>query len=358
MPSLHTRNAINSLFHNTPNFSSFGPVGCICPVASSRLKGFIGGGISTTGAIIPISDNGHIAFFTGIIREGIHRVETANDVSRLTVRTVVSNSALEILEPELLKVGATVEAKIPLNDSHQIIYVGYNSLHRKLSEIRRDSYRSTIGTLLEEHAVQPGLMDLARRIAAHRDDYHVSILNGNGRDLSGHEIESTKLLLSTFGYDGTQAEQLIQNKQNLIGLLYETIGSEHSIVGISVIEARNIMLDTGEIIRIAEITDGTIANNHQGKSLYSRLLLDMFNHISETPDCFDLLIAESNMESLSLLRTATAQGRVFSGILPNHALIAGRMGTLEFKSLVVNYLTPELLRSFSEAINLALTIRA
>lgn len=98
---------------------------------------------------------------------------------------------------------------------------------------------------------------------------------------------------------------------------------------------------------MAEVTDGAVATDSNGKSLYSSLLARVFREINENHPDTSLIYAETNVGKEALLKAAVIQGRTFNGILPNHALIRNRnTGELEMKSLAVTSLTRDQLAEF------------
>ncbi|MCL5413410.1 MAG: hypothetical protein M1569_03340 [Candidatus Marsarchaeota archaeon] len=337
------RQDLHSMFSDNMDSSSFGPIGYIAPVSANRLKGFIG----YTGAlggqdsgIVPIENSVHARFVGEVVREGIRRLQRRG-CTRLTIRTIVRTSALNDLEAEVVNAGASIEATIPVNGDYTIAYIGYNTQERELSEKEMAKFKNNINKAVVQHGHDnASLAALARDIRSNTNDYSIRIIDGNRRVLSSAELASTYTLLGTFGYNSEQALAALSNENNMVGLVYANSGPSRRVVGISIIEQRSIQLSNGTSLHIAEVTDGTVSKEDNGRSLYSMLLLELFRHISLNRSDLNLVFGESNVSSDPLLKAAILQGRTFSGLLPNHAVIMNRdTNQLELKSLVVTYLT-------------------
>lgn len=347
MATLRTaqREAVQSIFREGVDNSSFGPLGYISRVSAGRLKGFIGyigsGSAHREGQIAPIDNANQVKFIGEVVSEGINRLSKSGS-SRLSVRALVRNGMLERLQTEISSRGASIEASLPANDTYTIVYIGYNTPQRELSSELRDQHNKAIEKAISSYGhSQSAIASLAREII-NQNNYSTRIVGGSERQFSSSERERIYQLLSTFGYNNEGAENLITNDRNIIGLVYKNIGDMQTVVGISVTERRSLTLTNGANIHIAEVTDGTVSQESNGKSLYSRLLSEVFVYIAENFKDLSIIYAESNVSSAPLLKTAAIQGRTFSGILPNHANIMNRnTGQLELKSLAVTYMTRE-----------------
>ena len=337
--------ALRSVFSDNPDSSSFGPIGHIAPVSANRLKGLIGyvEDVRQDGRIAPIENGKHAEFIGEVVREGIARLRASPDRTRLSIRTIVQNNALNDLDAAVRSAGAQIESKIPVNEDYVMAYIGYNAPERALSSEREAEFNDTInGAILQHGYEKASLATLARDIRSNSDNYSIRIIDGNRRVVSSAELASIYTLLGTFGYNSEQARAALFNENNMVGLVYENSGTSRRVVGISITERRGITLSDGTSLHIAEVTDGTVSKAANGRSLYSRLLLELFRHIILNRPDLSLIFGESNISSDSLLKSAALQGRSFEGLLPNHALIKNRnTGQLELKSFVVTYLTRE-----------------
>ncbi len=331
--------AVSSRFSAAFDASSFGSVDQICKASSARLKGFVwGDGEGRT----PIVNDSHIGFAAAVVREGISRLsETGN--TRLSVRTVASNDAVGELTRRMAAVGASVEAVMPIGEDYSIIYIGYNSQQRELGEHRRQMQQEAVAAARRYRDNPTELAELANDIIDHAGTYTTRIIDGNSRNFSEIEISSISGLLATFGYDANQARSMVENEQNIIGLVYQnSAANQRTVVGISITERRSITLANGRVLQIAELTDGTVSKEVSGRSLYSRLLLNVYEHILASHPELSLIFAESNVGSEALLKAAFLQGREEAGMLPNHVEIRNReTNAPELKSLLVTYLTRE-----------------
>ncbi len=335
--------SVKSLFKESPDRSSFGPIGFISPVSAGRLKGligYVGDGEGQNGRIAPIENYEHARFIGDVVREGISRLSEGGN-TRLSIRTIVRDDALGIASEEAQATGATVEAVLQSGTGYSIMYIGYNLESRSLGAEHQGRHRELINAAVEAGQAQSALADLASDINANAHRYSTVIIGDGFRSFTDLEREQIHELLSAFGYDREGADSVIGNPNNIIGLVYESSGSGRSIVGISVTETRSIAMENGGALHIAELTDGIIAGEAAGHSLYSRLLSDVYRHIAENRPEISIIYAESNVASRGILRAAALQGRTFGGVLPNHAMISNREGRPELKSLVVTSLTRE-----------------
>lgn len=341
----HNTEAAQSLFGAGLHSDSFGPIGYVSQVSADRLKGFIGyvdGSQIQDGRINPIENRRQARFMGDVIREGISRLDNT-DNTRLSIRTIVRNDMLRSFSHTVRRSGARVEATLPVMDNHSIVYVGYNVHSRELGRAMRHTHEDTIHRVRQRYeSNQKELTTLADQIRQYSNQYSVRIVNGTSRSFSPDEETQICGLLSTFNYSRADARALMFNDQNIIGLVYKNVDSQQTVVGISITERRVIELTNGATVHIAEITDGTISQVDTGMSLYSRLLLNVFEHISSKNPEISLVFAETNTASDSVLKAAALEGRKFGGILPNHAIISDRQtGELGLRSLVVTYLTRE-----------------
>ncbi len=331
---------MQSLFRDSPDSSSFGPIGFIAPVSAGRLKGFIGGGVDNNGRIVPVESIDHAEFIGDVISEGIRRLGSTGN-TRLTLRTIVRNDALRCLTDHVEAAGANMEAVLQVNADYSIVYIGHNVQSRELTAETRDSHQGRINSaILDYGSNAEALAGLARDINVSSNEYYTRIIDGSERSFSILESGSIYRLLSTFGHTAESAETIISDPHNIIGLVYQNMGVMQSVVGISITETRGITLSDGTVLHISELTDGTVSRH--GRSLYPLLLSDVFGHIANNRPDISLVYAESNVMSEPLMRTAAIQGRNFSGMLPNNADIVNKnTGHLEHKSFAVTSLTRE-----------------
>ena len=354
-------NTVQSVFSVSSDSSSFGPIGHISQVSADRLKGFIGyvgGGEGQDGRITPIEKAEHARFIGNVVREGIRRLESTGN-TRLSIRTIVNNNTLESLRNQVQRAGGTIEACLPIRDNYTIVYMGYNTPDRELNEERRDSNETAISRARQRYENNPeSIRELAKEILQQSNKYRVRVLDGVPRSFSESDYSQVNGLLSTFGYSDRDSRAAIENSQNIVGLVYNNVAGHHAVVGISITERRTIELTNGQVVQIAEVTDGTVSPSASGRGLYSRLLSNVFEHIADNRPELSLVFAESNTASNSILKAAALQGRSFAGILPNHANISDRQtGELGLESFVVTYLTREQLIASTRRLNAALELQ-
>lgn len=329
--------AVRSVFSEAYDSSSFGSIGTISRASANRLKGFIGyveGGEGNEGTITPISTSAHARFIGDVVAEGISRLQ-ATESSRLSIRTIVKNTALQRLTREVERSGASVEATMPANDSYSIVYIGYNTPQREISSLMRNNEAPITDRISSYRGDVAELASVASDLVRNSNDYSIRIVDGSARYFTAEEMRDISTLLATFGYNERESASSVTNEQNIIGLAY----SSERIVGISITERRIIALSNGQRINIAELTDGTVSDSATGRNLYSAILFNVFTHISRNHQDLGLVYAESNTGSEALLRSALGwQNRQVAGVLHSHTRINDRP-----KDFLVTYLTRELM---------------
>ena len=339
------RAVVNSMFSEAYDSSSFGSVGIISTASANRLKGFIGyveGGEGTEGTITPISTSRHARFIGEVVAEGIARLQTTGN-SRLSIRTIVENNALNALTSSVGRAGACVEAIMPANSNYSIVYIGYNTPEREMSALMRGSDSQISSRISSYRNDSEELASVAMDLVRNMNDYSIRIIDGNARSFTESERRDVTGLLSTFGYNESESIAAVSNAQNIIGFAY----SGEQIVGISITERRTLALSNGQYINIAELTDGTVAESANGRNLYSGILFNIFNHIARNHPDLGLVYAESNMGSEALLKSALGwQNRQVAGVLYSHTRINNRP-----KDFLVTYLTRELMAESVSRLN-------
>ncbi len=343
--------SVKRIFRDETDSSSFGSIGFISLASSGRLKGFIGPAVrhgKDDGRIAPVENREHAEFIGNAVREGIKRLEETSN-TRLSLRVIATSGAIAFLDNEIRRSGAEIEAQIPVNETYSIIYIGYNSNSRRIDESTLNSFREKINETFSKTDNQKSMKELARDSAefglsaasapsssqSNKTRYQIKIIDSQQRLFSNSELDEISSLLSIFGYNRSDAISTVTNGSNIIGLVYNGAGN---IVGISVTESRSIKLSNGDTINIAELTDAHISKESRGKSTYSRLLIEVLRNICSNRGDIQLIYAESNISSDSIIKTAAAHGRGFAGILPNHVEIKDSSGNSSPKNFAVTYL--------------------
>lgn len=312
------------MFRSDPVPGSFGSVGFIAPASSDRLKGFL----------TYVVENAETARFTAeVAKEGMRRLENG-PFSRLTMRIIATKGAMDALAKEVESAGAEIEAQVPVTSDGSLVmvYIGYNKPSRTLSTERRAEHIQSINSAISsvDNAQPLKSLDAAK--------YGTKIIDGPTRNFSTPELEDIFNLLSTFGYDRESALNVVSDESNIIGLVYDAKTSR--IVSISVTERRDIVLEVGITLHMAELTDAVTSDTERHNGLYPNLLNEVLKDIYDKHPEISLVYAESNISNTSLLNTAAIQGRQIGGMLPYHAYIRNpNTGNLELKTLAVTYLT-------------------
>ena len=334
-----------------PNMAtdSIGPVGYVGIGGSERLKGFIN---------IRVDSDQSIRNTVGVVQHGKQMIENGDctrlgygQASRLSIRLVASDSCIGALSEELAKVGANVEAELPMhgrNHGYSIVYIGFNSSERGPS--MHDS-QLCVRNLQNALELTQDYTELQRRLnEVSAAGHEVQVFNGNAvNDLrSGMGIRTasmTELLIEAFGYDEAGAMRLMTNNGTVLAVATERGGNE--AIAMSVIESTLVAFD-GRSIRLAELTDCVVRSDYRNNGLGRGLILSTVtglvnNHVRMNINEYDVLFAEANLRRSGMLETFTLQGWNYRGTLPNHAEIEGRL-----KSLAVMDISNEALVKASE----------
>ncbi|MHB1829847.1 MAG: hypothetical protein ACYCO0_00440 [Candidatus Micrarchaeaceae archaeon] len=312
------------MFGSEPVPGSFGSVGVITPASSDRLKGFL---------TYVVKDDTTAKFTADVVREGMNRLKNGH-FSRLSIRIIATAGSMENLAKEIKSKGAEIEAQIPVTSDNSLfmVYIGYNKPSRVLSSERRSEYSQAIDNAVSgaDNAQPLKSLDITK--------YGTKIIDGSTRDFSASDREDIFNLLSTFGYDREGALNIVSDESNIIGMVYDRKTSR--IVSISVTERRDIALEGGITLHMAELTDAVTSDTERHNRLYPILLNEVFRHIYNEHSEISLVYAESNVSNISLLNTAAMQHRQIGGMLPLHAYIRNpNTGELERKTLAVTSLT-------------------
>ncbi len=313
--------SVSTMFGAHPVPGSFGAIGTINPASSERLKGFL---------TYLVKDASTSKFTAEVVAEGIRRLE--GPFSRLSIRIIATNEAIESLANAIRPTGAEIEAQVPVTDSLNMVYIGYNTPARTLGSERRSEHLHAISEALSSADNAQGLKSLDTT------KYGIKIIDGSEREFSASDREDIFKLLSTFGYDMAGAMNVVSDESNIIGVVFDRKTSK--IVSISVTERRDIAIDGGRImLHMAELTDAVTSDTERHNRLYPLLLNDVFRHIYNEHQEISLAYAESNVSNISLLNTAAMQWRQFNGMLPYHAAIMNpNTGELELKTMEVTSL--------------------
>ena len=308
------------MFKDTPCGSSFGAIGHITPASANRLKGFIGTEGTADNRITKITTDEDITNISATVALGIERVKDGAGYSRLSLRMFVSERMLERFSQEIERIGASVEAIIPIrNGDCRMVYVGYNSEDRTTERSTLESYLRRIdevrtGTLIGGQKTAPETMS-------------IEIINDRSTPtFTSNLVTMRQMLMNAFGYSHGVATSTLMEETNTIAV----IRSEGKIAGMCIAERRQITVMPNERIELAEVTDAHVLPEYQGNGFYNALSMELVNHLKSTG--VHLIFTESNVTQESMLRTIAKQDRVVAGILPKHAMIEGGL-----RDLVVTY---------------------
>jgi hypothetical protein len=294
---------------------SFGPIGIITRVSADRLKGFVGAQTSAVDRITPIRDQQQLGMLIGIVRTGISELDRTG-MTRLTIRSIVDGNLSEELAASMRESGAKIEASIPLKNGMsqmQMVYIGYNGPSRRAS---------------------PG--ELARSMAVISDAKHPAIKKAAAGGLTIEVLDCQALssqsnaewasslvdmLSKGFGYSKESAMEVLSDGRNIVTVVKEGDG----IVGMCAAEVREVPLEDGASLRMAEITDCYIRLEYRNKGCCSKMLRTLSDTALKT---MDVVFTESNSENPamanSILRCGhelAGDGVTVTGILEKHAVV-------------------------------------
>ncbi|MDE1851571.1 MAG: hypothetical protein KGH69_02700 [Candidatus Micrarchaeota archaeon] len=330
---------IQSLFRNSSDPSSFGPIGYIGQAGDSRLKGLVGyterplRAIARDTAITPITDARGVEFVSNVASIGKQMLRDQQR-TRLTFRTLATRDAVKDIRQSLDGV-ANVEAVIPVNEPYSMVYVGFNAADRTLERNSQERARE----LTRSAEYRQTLVTMAERVfPVHYSTiiYPIDDRSVEYRFSAEHREQVTGLLRS-FGHTSESATTVLRNPNVLLGVATTPFEETNEVVGICIAERVNIRLNTGDALSFVEITDAKVREDHQGNGIYYDLSTAMINDIitdhMRGSRQTDLIFAESNLQNTSLIKTALLQGRSFTGLLQNHVSIDGNL-----KDFAVTYL--------------------
>ncbi len=325
------------LFHPETCNDSFGPIGFVSRVSANRLKGFVGAQTQTETEITPIRDVDQLSMLTDIVQEGILELERTC-TTRLSIRAIVTESLLGELAAALQENEARIEAAIPLGNKMpgmQLVYIGYNT------PSRRDAPESTarnweVRYSAEIHAQESRLLRTNQQADA---AITMEITNNRmpQRNRITEMIPLANMLMEGFGYSRDAAIDVLQDQRNIISV----VRRGNVIAGINVTEIREIPLDDGSSLQMAEITDCYIRPEYRGNRYHSRLLQTLMDQQLQN---IDVVFTESNTEEPAMVNSVLGLGHRIAGdgeniigYLEKHAEIGDGFGRHELRDLFVTY---------------------
>ncbi len=328
-PRIARLGTFNDYFVNEMIKTSQGPIGQISPTPAERLKGFIPEVVDSPERTCDLDR----LFF-----EGMRVVSDSDDYTRLSIRAVVRDDLIHELRH--------VEARIPLQgdglSGFSIVYQGHNKSGRngeRQGLPPRDKVMDYFDVINKAKEKSFNPMALRRRA---EDVTTGRITRG---DVEANP-ESFVALLGNHGYKTPEAVlRIVDNEANIVVAAYKN----GQPAGITVGEVATINLDTGQALRILEITDSTVLEQFQNNGVYSAVSSELLRHISENHRAMGLnVVYAETVITAPTLNVAATQGRHFDlsvfdvngrtgvpfGMLPYHAKVGE-----DYETLVVNYLT-------------------
>ena len=247
------------------------------------------------------------------------------------MRAVVSDGLVHKIEH--------VEASFGLGNGYSLVYIGYNSPSRELTEQKRATCDERLGQARAERKVSIAerlervVIDRAEREAgtyALEGGYMVRLVvdeNSRRSLLSDHEPELNSFL-GAFQYNSEEVRGAILNNSNIVSVAYRETEAGRELIGISICEMNEVTLDNGRnVIRLAEFTDTYVKEGHRHNNIHFGMQVGMlYFMLSRYPDYS--LFSESNNENGAVINAAKIN-RDFGGLLRNHVEIEGHMKSLQ-----------------------------
>jgi hypothetical protein len=302
--------------------SSIGPIGRIeteTQLTSQRRKGFITTVIATEQDARDFVDN--------ILRKELKGITDSGEISRLNLRVIANSELLNkgIFPKDLIE--AVIKLNWPnTNDAYSIVYFGYNNAGRSIAKSERTSFETSIKTLMPSSRRE----DVTTSEKLHTG---ITFKRATAEELiQSQQVAVLNMLNEHFGYNTSEAESIIRDSRYI---LFVAIGEKGDVAGMSMGEEATIYTNTGNKLRMIEITNGAVIPEYGGNGLYASISSALISYLAKDLD-IDLVYSESNLERPTLLKAIGQQGRRYAGILPNNSVVDNG-----FRSMVVTYLTRE-----------------
>ncbi len=272
-------------------------------------------------------------------------------MDRLSVRVLLTSDCLVGNTGSLASLG---EAVVPLSGSPEfedvnILYLGHN-LPTRLSNI--DDLRRAV--LNVEKAATRGKSKCSTITErAKEQGFRLEVLDSMSKtdDVTQDQMAN---LYKRFGWNSSEVRQILSSEGNIIAVA-KCAGK---IVSAGIAETVMVTFETGEVLRIAEITEAATDEEFQGRGLYSAVaatLVKELNRLSRDNALLggqiDLVFGECNGNEPGVLKAVKSLGRTFAyeiskemglpfkGYLQQHVPIAGAPRATPYNDLFPAFIT-------------------
>jgi len=291
--------------------SSIGPTWPPDVSSFNRIKG-----IDTRGIISDIE--GMDNFFEGVKNAQDKAALEGHDVSRVSVRAVMSVDFLRSLSLMKEELPFLLEAIVPLNGTQDVfensalVYFGHNSEGRQSDPAEAQECRQNYEAAVRRLPLSP--TEIIER--AKSRGYSLSILSG-GDELAADAamIEQFTALYGYFGWEKKDIVEMLGESGKLFGVAMR----DGQIVSAGIAEMTAIPIN-GNLLRMAEVTEAATLGGHGAMGLYRAVSSVLLGELVERSKRgqflggeIDMILGECNGKAPGVLNTAGDQGRTFSG---------------------------------------------
>ena len=269
------------------------------PGMNNRLRGFYNRVVDTPDTAKEFL----LAFeeYVGVVEE--HPV-----FDRLSIRTVATREALQSLDTA----GVQLEGALPLRQSadEMVVYTAWNAPHRSVPHEKLQVHHALLGEVVQHRREERTQHEQAVHTLAPRliDE---SVSDKRRQQMVGNFAN----LYSVFGYNESDVEEILLNRDNTIAYLEDANG----VVSTAMAEHGRIDLEAHPSITLVEITEAVTRPEARGQGYYrtiSRFLVDQLARSER--GSIDAIYGESNLAMRGVLIAAHQNGRRFSHFDRHH----------------------------------------
>ncbi len=318
------------LITSTHDHTSQGPVNEISRRSSDRLGGFVG--VETEASmhqgpadrrLRPVESRTGAEFIAAVVRECISDMDSGA-ATRLSLKTVAREDMLDTLSDAIRARGARIEGSLDIGNGYKMVYIGYNSGVRHLSEV--DYRAEAIGSIEKtvrgrsESAVQRTL-----DIIGNADHIRYELVDNSATMVKPEHYQDIATLLRAFEYDYETAIRNVTAPHNTVALALTEVPNRERVVGIAMTErSQPVFLGSGQVLRTTELTDFVVGEDARGQRisdvLGAMLMGDILSSTRQRSTGMEVIFAEARTSN-SMIMTLSALGGVNVGILPNHITV-------------------------------------
>ena len=300
--------------------TSQGPINEICRRSSGRLGGTIG---YETGATVSMpSEDRHLVPITN--QEGANFIASVvsvcnehmlrENLTRLSLRTIVSENALHLVQEAIENAGAQIEGKMPIGEGFFIVYLGHNVGTRQMTEDALSDLRRAADVKASKGRQTSEIQRVLSTLETN-GEFTYAVYDNKNTFVPPADLNRIEELMQTFEYSDIAAKRNATSTDNTIALAY---GSDGSVVGMAVIENLTIILSEGRVLHTAELTDFIVEENNRKNKISYIMAAMLLNRVfsGNMHSGYYSVFAESNISNHILTSFSMLGGEV-AGVLPN-----------------------------------------